>query len=351
VQFRTFGSPGALRRARRGLRATAFGISAPTVTGANGRDYTPEDSGWEVSAGELVWTFDDSGLPSEAYPYEIDPSTTFSVAASGDDATVYGEGASYPPSATGCEAATETRLKNFRSGGGSPAYQVYNSLMRWDTSALADDATVTGATLRVRVTSVYDNDGDRSFTADWYDWGSSCDTGDYSATAQTNAHAGTDLGTISTGSKDFALTNVAANVSLTGYTYLRGHISGGSPSYGNAVNWASYDDTSYAEPQLIVDYTAGDPTATFTPTSTPTVTPTPAYQCATVTETPDPSWTQTFTPTATATATPSFTDTPTPTSTPTVTATPTEFYQCATITPTATPDVTVTATVYYEAEG
>jgi hypothetical protein len=331
------------------------------VTGANGRDYTPEDSGWEVSAGELVWTFDDSVLPSEAYPYEIDPSTTFSVGTSGDDATVYGEGASYPPSATGCEATTETRLKNFRSGGGSPAYQVYNALMRWDTSALADDATVTGATLRVRVTSVFDNDGDRSFTADWYDWGSSCDTGDYSATAQTGAHSGTDLGAISTGSKDFALTNAAANVSLTGYTYLRGHIDGGQPSYSNAVNWASYDDTSYAEPQLVVDYTTSDPTSTptatptatstFTPTSTPTSTPTatPAYQCATVTETPDPSWTQTYTPTATATATPTVTLTQTPTSTPTVTATPTEFYQCATITPTATPDVT--ATVYYEAEG
>ncbi len=366
VRFQTFGSPGALRRARRGLRSTAFWISAPTVTGANGRDYTPKDSGWQVVGGELRWTFDDAALPPEAYPYEIDPSTTFSVGASGDDETV---GATqlnvHPPTGPECKGVADT-IQAYNAASGATFY-VFNALMCWDTSAIADDVTVTGATLRAYVTNVYDQSGDRSFTADWYDWGSACDTSDYSATAQTDAHAGTDLGSISTGSNDFTLANAAANVSLTGYTHLRGHIDGGQPAESkfNGVVIASYDHASYAEPQLIVEYTTGDATATptSTATDTPTITPTDtptATPTATATDTAMPTGVPTSTPTDTPTAVPTATPTNTPTITPTYTpteiptATPTTFYRCATITPTPAyqcATVTPTATLYYEGEG
>jgi hypothetical protein len=87
-----------------------------------------------------------------------------------------------------------------------------------------------------------------------------------------------------------------------------------------AVIVASWDDASFQEPRLVVDFTV--PTSTFTPTktSTPTIT-------RTFTITPTASYTPTNT--VTSSITPTFTNTPTntptftntPTNTPTLTAT------------------------------
>jgi hypothetical protein len=49
-----------------------------------------------------------------------------------------------------------------------------NSLLRWDTSALPADAMILGASLKAVVVIFRDNDA-ASLTADWCDWGETCD--------------------------------------------------------------------------------------------------------------------------------------------------------------------------------
>ena len=44
---------------------------------------------WRMEGGQLAFDFDDRELPPEAFPYELDPSTTFNVAVSADDGFVF----------------------------------------------------------------------------------------------------------------------------------------------------------------------------------------------------------------------------------------------------------------------
>ena len=53
------------------------------------------------------------------------------------------------------------------------------SLLRWDTSALPADAVIQGASFKAVVITFRDNDAP-SLTADWYDWGETCDAGEFS---------------------------------------------------------------------------------------------------------------------------------------------------------------------------
>jgi hypothetical protein len=185
-------------------------------------------------------------------------SMTFSIAAAGDDGDLTSSGpqaGGYPPSAalsvnTAGSVVTAGRRLAFGD------FEVMVPLLRFDTSALPDGATVTSATLKVYVTKKTDND-DRGLMAEWFD-GSSwpIDAADYSLSSSGSALAGSDVTALTVGSvNSLALSGVAA-VSTTGWTALRMHLSGGQPAGDNYVQMAAFGNANPVA-QLVVTYTTG----------------------------------------------------------------------------------------------
>ena len=73
-----------------------FTVRRSQVFGANGMVY--EASAWSREAGSrIAFSFDDSVLPDDAYPYILDPTTTFDIAAAANDGTAGKSDTSYPP--------------------------------------------------------------------------------------------------------------------------------------------------------------------------------------------------------------------------------------------------------------
>jgi hypothetical protein len=176
---------------------------------------------------------------------------TFQVAAGGDDG--FAEStfpASYPPAYLQHQMA-QTTLDCSRafSGGG---YWANIPLLRFDTSTLPDNATITAATLQIQTTATPSNPDSRSLTASWNSWNGT--SSDYSTTAQTDALAGLALSSIgAAGIKNIPLDNVTG-VSKTGTTYLKLFISGGQPTGVNNLTIASFEHATAQEARLIVDY-------------------------------------------------------------------------------------------------
>jgi hypothetical protein len=133
------------------------------------------------------------------------------------------------------------------------SYEVFAGLVRFDTSAIPADATVTSATLRVFVPGKANADG-RNLVAEWYD-GSNWPivAADWSLDSSASALTGFAVSQIRTqASNDIPLSNVAG-ISKTGYTGLRLHLDGGQPTGDNYVQISSFESTQ--PPQLIVTYT------------------------------------------------------------------------------------------------
>jgi hypothetical protein len=185
-------------------------------------------------------------------------SMTFSVSAGGDDGDVTAEGPSssgYPPVGQvfpNPSGSVMTAGRRFVFGN----FQVMVPLLRFDTSALPDGATITSATLKVYVTRKTDGD-DRSLMAEWLDasaW--PIDAADFTLASSGSALAGSDVTGVSVGAvNSFALAGVSA-VSTTGWTALRMHLSGGQPAGDNYVQMATSESSNPA-PQLVVTYTTG----------------------------------------------------------------------------------------------
>jgi glucose/arabinose dehydrogenase len=185
-------------------------------------------------------------------------SATFSVVASGDDGDVQSVGPIYPPAGTPIANTTAnfvTAGRRFAFGG----YANLNGLLRFDTSSLPDNATVTSATLRLYVTGKADADN-RNLVAEWYpssNW--PIDSSDYALAPSGTAIPGADINQISTGTtNDFPLTGIDF-ISKTGFTGLRLQIDGGQPNGDNLVQIASFEYSTLPQAQLIVSYTTGEP--------------------------------------------------------------------------------------------
>jgi hypothetical protein len=179
---------------------------------------------------------------------------TFNLAASGDDGDLRLTGAGYPPVGTVAASSSGnfvTAGRRFVFGG----YDVFNGLMRFDTSAIPDGATVTGATLRLQVTGKQNADA-RNLVAEWYDGANwPIDAGDYALGSSANALAGSAIAQIVVGSQnDFALSGLGS-LSKTGFSGLRLQVDGGQPSGDNYVQIASFDHATLPEPRLVVTYT------------------------------------------------------------------------------------------------
>jgi hypothetical protein len=182
---------------------------------------------------------------------------TFSVSAGADDGDVSVSGnqpSGYPP--TGTPAANSTN-SIFTAGRrlAFGRYQVMDALLRFDTSSLPDNATVTSAKLRLSVTGKTDGD-DRNLVGEWYDPASwPIDSGDWTINTGTSALAGVDLTSLAVNTTAELPLTSPGNTSLAGYTAFRLGISGGVPSADNYLQLATLEHTTRTEPQLLITYT------------------------------------------------------------------------------------------------
>ncbi|MCP9485244.1 MAG: hypothetical protein MSC30_05260 [Gaiellaceae bacterium MAG52_C11] len=182
---------------------------------------------------------------------------TVSIGAGGDDGDVTVAGAQaggYPPS--GSPIANSTG--SFVTAGRRLAfgeYEILTALLRFDTSALPDNATITSAKLRIHVTAKADAN-DRSLVGEWYDpaaW--PIDPADWALTVGTSALPGTDLTGLTKNTTADLILSTPGSVSLTGTTGLRLGISGDQPTGDNLVQLAALEHPSKPEPQLLITYT------------------------------------------------------------------------------------------------
>lgn len=195
-----------------------------------------------------------TGPPSETPP---DPTPAGSggtlqfIVAPSDDQTIWSQGASYPPSGETIFRSDYDVVINpakIRHQIDPTPYYVYVGLLKLDTSAIPDTANITSAVLKVNVEDVRNDTGDRSLTVGYESWDGT--NSDYTTTVGTTANAGIPLATIGAGPLEIPLLNpnVTTNISRSGFTYLKLHISGGAPPSA-AVNWVKFTSAD-ANPSL-----------------------------------------------------------------------------------------------------
>lgn len=174
---------------------------------------------------------------------------TFAIAAGADNGWTQATSPTYPPGSASNFWPNDTGVYVTRALAGGN-FSIYNGYLKWNTSSLPDNATVTAAKVRLWIFGAPNANG-RDLTADWYTWTGV--VGDWTATAQTNAISGTAISTFTSLPAWFEidLANVN-NVSLTGTTYLRFHISGGQPTGDNTVGINGFSAGNPAE--LVVTY-------------------------------------------------------------------------------------------------
>jgi hypothetical protein len=197
------------------------------------------------------------------------PTDTFSVAASGDDGYWDKEGppTGWPPDGTGGDSGSDSAISMLARKYRTAAFvDLIVALVRFDTSALPDDAVITDATLRLQIISV-GNITDRTLNVGYYasaNWPIS--TGDWTGANDPGSDAGTfALTGISVGQEDLVLSS-PTSVNVSGYTGLRLGISGGDPGIDDRdykVEMATLDHSTLTEPQLLVTYTDAGPTAPY----------------------------------------------------------------------------------------
>jgi hypothetical protein len=233
-----------------------FRMSRPIMRGADGVDY--DASAWGVTATRISFTWDDRTLPPAAFPYRVDPTTSFAIAASGNDSLVRRDDATtYPP--TGAPTwfpAAVSHLAN-KAWTGS-IYRLDVGLLQWDTSSLTSNAVVSAANLRYYLITVDDNEN-RSWLGQFAAWdGSSAsdwvETVDGSA---WNIDMTSIVGNIGTETSHAITSGALGGISKTGTTYLKHSISGGQPTLQNRVNIEPFDGSTAGaiKPTLEVTYT------------------------------------------------------------------------------------------------
>lgn len=187
--------------------------------------------------------------------------TTFGVSADFEDGDVERGDSSYPPRThDATDGGTSNATMLVRRSKASPSYHpVRVALLRFDTSALPDDATVVSAELRLYVTVRNDTDG-RKLVAEWYP-ASAWPVGasDWALDDVSSAHSGTALGAITLGQQNaFPLQGLAA-IDRKGTTALRLHVSGSAtaPAGPNDLGVATVEHASLPAPLLTITYRSG----------------------------------------------------------------------------------------------
>jgi hypothetical protein len=178
-------------------------------------------------------------------------SQTFTIAVTDDNIEVLRYGAVYPPVTPTHNHGYCRTTRQIATG----TYNVCVACLRWDTSSLGAGAVVTGAQLKLY--PFYDDRADgRSLQLEWYD-NTNWPIGDKDWAQDAQGDAGTfALSSLDPTSQWHTLDLATlTGVNKTGYTGMRLHITGGTPT---GVNQCYAGSTSLGNPvQLVVTYTAG----------------------------------------------------------------------------------------------
>jgi hypothetical protein len=171
----------------------------------------------------------------------------------------------WPP--TGATATTTNVTNDFGGTTRKSSFEAGNftvnavSLLRFDTAALPDSATVTAAVLRLSITGKATSEA-FPLNIEYYDSGAAISDDDYTLTpGSTGAQvaAATWQAWATTGTVDVSLSNLGS-ISLTGITGFRLGLVGTPNPTGERdtrLHFAEFGHASRAIPQLIVTYTAG----------------------------------------------------------------------------------------------
>lgn len=181
------------------------------------------------------------------------PAVTREFSAS-SDAYIYSSGTSYPPSGGPTRDTTSSGVYVARSYSSmvSNPYTVNVGLLQFDTSALPDTATRQSASLSIYVTA-RKNVNNRNLRGEWYAWDGT--SADYTVDASSGITAfDVPLSSIALATNEIPLANLN-QISLTGLTYLRLHITGGAPGSTNYIIFAATRNTGYPEATLALTYT------------------------------------------------------------------------------------------------
>lgn len=231
----------------------------PALLGADGFLYTA--SAWSLpGAGRMGFSFSDATLGAGAYPYRIDPTSSYPIGANTDNQHVQRQSADYATLATGNFFRNANSTSNIRLGGrsfnsGASLFEVQDGLLAYNTSGWNTSRVITA--IRQQCTLHFrDVRESRVLQAEWYAW-DGVSQSDWSLTSTASAMASYDpapltntAGTIFT----MPLDN-STGFNPNGYTRLRFHMSGGQPTNWNYVAVYPLGNTSFTPPTLLVDYT------------------------------------------------------------------------------------------------
>ena len=202
--------------------------------------------------------------PPPTTPPPTTPETTtaaFAVAQSGDDGDLERGDAAYPPSgAAETDGSRSGSVLYVRRSKATPSYQpVRVALLRFDTSALPDDATLTYAELQLHTTVRSNTDG-RALLAEWYPVsGWPIDGNDWTIADTGSAHGGTPLAAFQPGAQQALELHGLSSIDRRGPTAVRLHVSGSTsaPLGPNDLAFAAYDHATLPAPTLVVTYRTG----------------------------------------------------------------------------------------------
>lgn len=185
------------------------------------------------------------------------PTAKFYVHDTNSEGSPCWKGTTAPPSTTFETHETGQWLiqKTLTAG---PNYEYSNGVIRYDTSNIPDDATITAAKIVMRFAQRVDADGTFNLEGEYYDFGGKPSTSaDWVETVGSSIFTPVDLGTLATGSFfEFPL-NDLSGINKSGITGFRFTLSSGTPSVGkNLLGVNSYSQNSQAT-WLEVTYTLG----------------------------------------------------------------------------------------------
>ena len=124
--------------------AEPFLIRRPVVIGANGEQY--ETSGWDLSIPfHARFSFDDSVLPDEAFPYIIDPTTSIVLAAGG---SLFSQDADYEAARAGGRFTVSNNLYAGQTHTSAAGYSIFQALLAFNTSSLPENIKVRSSSIR-----------------------------------------------------------------------------------------------------------------------------------------------------------------------------------------------------------
>lgn len=270
------------------LSCDALRMQRAFAVGANGVEY--QAGPWQIVGGQVGFAFDDSALPDEALPYVLDPSANYQ--SDTGDVQVYGNNATYT-TARSTASGIGNSSNTVNTMGQYTGFYVQRFFVKFDTSPLPDDVTVTGATLSLAIGADFSTT-DFDIKIHEYDWSASdpIAAGNQEAAfdgclaATTGAVTWRNTSGIATNTRYDSPALSTARVSLTGFTYYcvisARDVSGTEPTGNEFVHLATGNNATYY-PRIDVEYSLPTATPTSTETNTKTATPT-----VTPTRTPTP---------------------------------------------------------------